>query len=102
MGPTTALGASGVMPAVAIDPATEQLVRDVLRGRDGEVRVRFRVTGESVSMEVLEHERPTPPTDTVPFSAWMLQVLHSRGLSQEAAAQHLGVSHKTVNRWVNG
>jgi DNA-binding transcriptional regulator YiaG len=36
------------------------------------------------------------------FAAWMAAVLKREGLSQEAAARQLGVSVKTVSRWVGG
>ena len=36
------------------------------------------------------------------FAAWMATVLKREGLSQEAAARQLGVSVKTVSRWVGG
>ncbi len=85
-----------------IDEATERLIRDVLRGRDGEVRVRFRVQDGTVSMELLEQEPPPMPAQHVPFARWMSELIHSRKMSQEATARMLGVSLKTVNRWVNG
>jgi DNA-binding transcriptional regulator YiaG len=87
-----------------IDRATEQLVRDLLRGRDGEVRLRFRVMGGSVSMQVME-EGPAElarVTSSVSFAEWMSGLIRSRRMSQEAMARVLGVSLKTVNRWVNG
>lgn len=39
-----------------------------------------------------------PPT----FADWMQDVLRTQGLTQEAAARQLGVSVKTVSRWVGG
>jgi hypothetical protein len=36
------------------------------------------------------------------FATWMAAVLKREGLSQEAAARQLGVSVKTVSRWVGG
>lgn len=87
-----------------IDGTTEQLVRDLLRGRDGEVRLRFRVSGDSVSMQVMD-EAPAAPAavaSTVTFAEWMSGLIRSRRMSQEAMARVLGVSLKTVNRWVNG
>jgi DNA-binding XRE family transcriptional regulator len=88
-----------------IDGATERLVRDLLRGHDGDVRLQFRVRGESVSMRVLE-EPPTEAATTVgvhvSFADWMSNLIRSRRMSQEAMARMLGVSLKTVNRWVNG
>ena len=85
-----------------IDQATERLIRDTLRGHDGEVRVRFRVDGETVSMAVLDAPQPVSIGEHVPFAQWMSDLIHSRRMSQEAMARVLGVSLKTVNRWVNG
>jgi DNA-binding XRE family transcriptional regulator len=36
------------------------------------------------------------------FASWMAAVLKRERLSQEAAARQLGVSVKTVSRWVGG
>jgi hypothetical protein len=43
-----------------------------------------------------DSERPTT------FAGWMQDVLRTQGLTQEAAARQLGVSVKTVSRWVGG
>ncbi len=55
-------------------------------------------------------ERPSGPRPVVPgsrdsaptFADWMQDVLRTQGLTQEAAARQLGVSVKTVSRWVGG
>jgi hypothetical protein len=55
----------------------------------------------------------TPPAPTEPvtlggpgqpstFAEWMSTALRREGLTQEAAARQLGVSVKTVSRWVGG
>jgi DNA-binding XRE family transcriptional regulator len=36
------------------------------------------------------------------FASWLADVLRQQGLSQEAAARQLGVSVRTVSRWVRG
>jgi len=36
------------------------------------------------------------------FAEWMAGVLRREGLTMEAAARQLGVSVKTVSRWVGG
>jgi DNA-binding XRE family transcriptional regulator len=41
-----------------------------------------------------------PQSET--FAAWMSSALRREGLTQEAAARQLGVSVKTVSRWVGG
>lgn len=43
---------------------------------------------------------PADPADT--FADWMSLALRREGLTQEAAARLLGVSVKTVSRWVGG
>jgi len=42
------------------------------------------------------------PADTASFAEWMAGVLRREGLTMEAAARQLGVSVKTVSRWVGG
>jgi hypothetical protein len=44
----------------------------------------------------------TPDTDAESFADWMAGVLRREGLTMEAAARQLGVSVKTVSRWVGG
>jgi len=43
-----------------------------------------------------------PPADPATFAEWMSRTLRWEGLTQEAAARQLGVSVKTVSRWVGG
>jgi DNA-binding XRE family transcriptional regulator len=47
---------------------------------------------------ILSSGRDAAPT----FADWMQDVLRTQGLTQEAAARQLGVSVKTVSRWVGG
>jgi hypothetical protein len=53
-------------------------------------------------------DRPSSPRSVIPgqgaptFADWMQDVLRTQGLTQEAAARQLGVSVKTVSRWVGG
>jgi len=42
------------------------------------------------------------PGHPATFAAWMSTALRREGLTQEAAARQLGVSVKTVSRWVGG
>lgn len=42
------------------------------------------------------------PREADAFSEWMTTALRREGLTQEAAARMLGVSVKTVSRWVGG
>jgi hypothetical protein len=51
-------------------------------------------------------ERPGPAGDadesSESFADWMAEVLRREGMTMEAAARQLGVSVKTVSRWVGG
>jgi len=42
------------------------------------------------------------PGQPATFAEWMSNALRDQGLTQEAAARQLGVSVKTVSRWVGG
>src|SRR5580693_5251628 len=42
------------------------------------------------------------PSDETAFADWMAGVLRREGMTMEAAARQLGVSVKTVSRWVGG
>ncbi|MFB9880356.1 helix-turn-helix domain-containing protein [Planobispora siamensis] len=62
-------------------------------------------------MDVLhsDGERPGPaavpsPAGSAPrtFAEWMSDTLRREGLTQEAAARQLGVSVRTVSRWLGG
>ncbi|MDR3034598.1 MAG: helix-turn-helix transcriptional regulator, partial [Kitasatospora sp.] len=53
--------------------------------------------------------RPAAPVKPAPadqhpasFAEWMSSALRREGMTQEAAARQLGVSVKTVGRWVGG
>jgi DNA-binding XRE family transcriptional regulator len=83
-----------------VDERAERLVRDILGGRDGEVR--FRLENGSVSMLAVTQQHDASGDGHVTFAKWMSDLIHSRRMSQEAMARALGVSLKTVNRWVNG
>jgi hydrogenase maturation protein HypF len=61
---------------------------DVLRGP----------AAAGASFPTMRRDRPEHRS----FSAWLAGVLKREGLSQEAAARQLGVSVKTVSRWVGG
>jgi DNA-binding XRE family transcriptional regulator len=92
-------------------------------GPEGAIQVSFRIFPEHVEVDVLHSNQPVanqpvaaepmatarPPAartgvprrpDT--FADWMSSTLRREGLTQEAAARQLGVSVKTVGRWVGG
>jgi hypothetical protein len=78
---------------------------------DGQIQVCFRIFPDGVEVDVLRgpaaaggdfpqvrRDRPEHRS----FAEWLSGVLKREGLSQEAAARQLGVSVKTVSRWVGG
>src|SRR6266487_4930212 len=81
-----------------LDPVTERWVRDLLRGRDGDLSLRFHVAGGSVSMDVVPGGTTRRATGSSPrtaaFDVWLGGVLKARRMSQEAAARAVGVSLK--------
>jgi DNA-binding XRE family transcriptional regulator len=95
-------------------------------GPTGAIQVSFRIFPEHVEVDVLHSNQPpaevdnklpatparpsaagTPARQGAPvrpatFADWMSTALRREGLTQEAAARQLGVSVKTVGRWVGG
>jgi DNA-binding transcriptional regulator YiaG len=73
----------------------------------GAFQVAVRIFPDEVEVEVLSNEQPVdagqgyPPVPSS-FAEWIAEVLQRQGLSQEAAARQLGVSVRTVGRWVRG
>lgn len=92
-------------------------------GPTGTIQISFRIFPEQVEVDVL-HSHPglgdeppltrmggvplptmtSQPANEPPetFADWMSDVLRKAGLTHEQAARQLGVSVKTVNRWVGG
>jgi DNA-binding XRE family transcriptional regulator len=56
----------------------------------------------SVAGQVTGAPGPGTPAHPDTFADWMSNALRREGLTQEAAARMLGVSVKTVSRWVGG
>ncbi|HWG64132.1 MAG TPA: helix-turn-helix transcriptional regulator [Streptosporangiaceae bacterium] len=101
-------------------------------GPTGAIQVSFRIFPEHVEVDVLHSNQqvtqPAQPAQHAPaeyraategardldgdrapaagrpatFADWMSTALRREGLTQEAAARQLGVSVKTVGRWVGG
>lgn len=117
---------------LAESPLSDQHNREVSRtvfralldaaGPTGTIQVSFRISPEQVEVDVL-HSQPTRPADSTPvqptdgaavgpaagskaatatFAEWMSDLLRREGLTHEIAARQLGVSVKTVSRWVGG
>ena len=93
-------------------------------GPTGTIQVSFRIFPEHVEVDVLHSHTGSPGEPTLAelravaaqshplrsgsaeppatFAEWMADVLRREGLSQQAAARQLGVSVKTVSRWIGG
>ncbi len=93
-------------------------------GPTGAIQVSFRIFPEHVEVDVLHSNQPpaevsgrvpavparSPETGPragatarpATFADWMSTALRREGMTQEAAARQLGVSVKTVGRWVGG
>ena len=92
-------------------------------GPTGAIQVSFRIFPEHVEVDVLHSTDPIPRPVAAPaaapsragvaaqpdqrarpdtFADWMSSTLRREGLTHEAAARQLGVSVKTVGRWVGG
>ncbi len=69
-------------------------------------QVAVRIFPDDVEIEVLTaSDAATPaaaPMAGSTFADWLGDVLRRQGLSQESAARQLGVSVRTVSRWVRG
>jgi hypothetical protein len=95
-------------------------------GPTGAIQVSFRIFPEHVEVDVLHSTDPIPQPVAAPaavppragvagqpdqpdqrtrpetFADWMSSTLRREGLTHQAAARQLGVSVKTVGRWVGG
>ncbi len=96
-------------------------------GPTGTIQISFRIFPEHIEVDVLHshtgvpgeptlawmieearsahvrHPGPAPVAGPVgSFADWMSSVLRREGLTPEVAARQLGVSVRTVNRWVGG
>lgn len=75
----------------------------------GSFAVRVRLFPDEAEIEVLSSAVPgavaaaaRTPTAAGSFASWLADALRNEGLSQVAAARQLGVSVRTVSRWVRG
>jgi DNA-binding XRE family transcriptional regulator len=67
------------------------------------VDIHIQIAGDSVRVRSIEAPRPDG-RDGVPvsFADWFKRRLRDRELSHEAVARRIGVSTKTITRWVTG
>lgn len=110
----------------AVGETVSQALLDAA-GPTGTIQVSFRIFPDHVEVDVLRShpqlgsaagvealvammgaEQPStvdgePPLDgEASFPDWMADALRRQGLTMEAAARQLGVSVKTVSRWIGG
>lgn len=97
--------------------AVAQALLDAASPDGAFIQVSFRIFPEAVEVDILRSPANAADLPALPaapatpaahgqppasFASWMAAVLKREGLSQEAAARQLGVSVKTVSRWVGG
>jgi DNA-binding XRE family transcriptional regulator len=100
---------------LVLDPAENRALYDAITAAmlsaagpdDGAFDVTVRIFPEEVEVEVLHGagvRRIGEPSrmSEEPFADWLTAVLRRQGLSQQAAAQRIGVSVRTVSRWLSG
>ena len=74
-------------------------------GQGGAIQVSCRVYPSYVEFDVLHAVADEPaavPPEQDTFADWITEMLRREGISRETAARQLGVSAKTVGRWVGG
>jgi hypothetical protein len=106
----SALAAADFEPAPK-GPLTEAINSALLAAAGptvGSFVVVVRLFPDEAEIEVLSSADVLLAGGTVPaaiagsFAEWLTGVLRKQGISQEAAARQLGVSVRTVSRWVRG
>jgi hypothetical protein len=63
----------------------------------------LKAEGHGAAQHAPDRDAPSPPdgSDETAFADWMAAALRREGMTMEAAARQLGVSVKTVSRWVS-
>lgn len=97
------------LPQAAVTEAINDALLAAARPDVGTFVIVIRLFPQEAEIEVLSSAETVLPTSRAaptrvaePFAGWFAAVLRREGLSQEAAARHLGVSVRTVSRWVRG
>ena len=102
---------NGPFEARPVSLEHQRALLDAASPDGGQIHVCFRIFPDGVEVDVLRGPAsagssfPTVRRDRPEhrsFAEWIAGVLKREGLSQEAAARQLGVSVKTVSRWVGG
>jgi len=98
-----AISAAPAAPAAPARPVPgSQAARAAAAAADGEPGAGDPGRPEAVPAGTSAEVDGFPPADPATFAEWMSRTLRREGLTQEAAARQLGVSVKTVSRWVGG
>lgn len=107
-----------VRTSLADSPLTETGNREVTQtvfrallaaaGPVGTIQISFRIFPEQVEIDVLHSHSGLAPEQTHrpategTFADWMAEVLRREGLTPQDVAKQLGISVRTVSRWVGG
>ncbi|HEY6495682.1 MAG TPA: helix-turn-helix domain-containing protein [Trebonia sp.] len=83
-------------------PAGLDALTSLMRAHEASAAIRQAPVDGSPVAEGSVAGDPTADPDSESFAEWMSGVLRREGLTMEAAARQLGVSVKTVSRWVGG
>ncbi|HEY1820628.1 MAG TPA: helix-turn-helix domain-containing protein [Trebonia sp.] len=83
-------------------PAGLDALTSLMRAHEASAAIRHASVDGSPTAEDSIAGDPTADPDSESFAEWMSGVLRREGLTMEAAARQLGVSVKTVSRWVGG
>jgi|1186.fasta_scaffold06437_3 hypothetical protein len=103
-----AAGDFGPAPHVAVTEAINGALLAAASPDLGVFVVVIRLFPDEAEIEVLSAAEAVTSVPRLPdpaagsFAGWFGDVLRREGLSQEAAARQLGVSVRTVSRWVRG
>ncbi len=96
-----------------VDPDTVRELRDAVSqalldaagtSSDAAIQVSLRLYGDEIEIDILRSATEADVEEAEPdsFARWFVGVLRREGLSQEAAARQIGVSVRTISRWVRG
>ncbi|TWD82001.1 helix-turn-helix protein [Kribbella amoyensis] len=95
----------------ALEPAEQQSLYHAITSAllaaagpaEGTFDVTVRLFPDGVEVEVLHGATGRPvESSPEPFAEWFTGVLRGQGLSQQAAARRIGVSVRTISRWLRG
>jgi hypothetical protein len=101
----------GALEPVVLEPAENQALYQAITAallaaagpQDGIFDVTVRIFPDGVEVEVLHGAGVRRVQHAAePFADWLHGALRGEGLSQQAAAHRIGVSVRTISRWLRG